>query len=314
VIETRAHERESPAERPGAALARFQERRGHRVFAAAGALWTEFRRIFFVPLPYQLRLDPDPRDLDLALRRERVAAVRWPTLTQAGCASGLVALPTAGYSLATVEAKRRRQVRRGLEALDELRLLDPDELLREGLPLNLETMARQRRFEPEFGVPARWRRFVAAVRETPEVIVAGGFRGGRLSTYEIACRDGAWVHGLYKYTRDEDLPRYTNIALEFWVLSLAAATPGVEAVWGGFVTLLPRDPLHRLKLDLGFRVVPHDLGVRFHPALEPLLANRWSAAAARAAARLRPGSASLDLLAKHLAGAARTRRSIGGRA
>jgi hypothetical protein len=294
-----------PGELPGEALARFAERRGLRTFEAAGTLWTEFRRWFHVSLPHQLRLDPDLGALEAALRRERVAAVRYPTLTQPGWPSGLVACFPREYSLQRVAPKRRRQVRRGLEACEEIRPLDPDELLRLGLELNLQTMARQRRFDPEFGEPARWARFVRAVRECPSVSCNGAFAGGRLSSYDVVCRDGRWWHALYKMSRDEDLPRYTNIALDFWLLSRAAAE-GVEGVWSGFVSMLPEDPLHRVKLELGFEVVPHDLGIRFHPSLRPVLANRWSAAAAEALARRRPASRGLELLAKHLRGAERT--------
>jgi hypothetical protein len=263
-----------------------------------------------VSLPYQRRLDPDPAELEAALRAERVAAVRFPALARPGWPSGTVACFPAGYSLQRVAPKRRRQVRRGLDACDEIRALDPDELLAEGLALNLDTMARQRRFDPELGEPARWRRFVAAVRACPAVTAAGAFHRGRLSSYDVFCRDGAWLHALYKMSRTEDLPQYTNIALDFWLLSRAAADPSIEGVWSGFVSMLP-DPLHRLKLELGFEVLPHDLGIRFHPSLAPLLASRWTAAAAGALSRARPRDPRLELVAKHLAAAARTRRAAG---
>jgi hypothetical protein len=296
---------------PGAALARFAERRGQRVFEAAGAFWTPFSGRFHASVPYQRAIDPDPDALAAALRANRVVGARWPAARAAGWPTGLYVCRTRAFSPKRVHPNRQRQVRRGLERC-EVRRLDPDELLALGLPLNLDTMRRQRRFDPELGEPARWRRFVAAVRDTPEVACAGAFHGGRLSSYDVFCRDGAWIHALVKMSRTEDLPHYANIALDHWLLTTAAADPGVEAVCNGFTALFDGDTLDVVKTELGYERAPCRLGVQLHPALAPLLSRRWAAGAAGAAARLRGTDRRLQAGAALLGAASLTAHAGGG--
>jgi hypothetical protein len=298
-------------ELPGAAMARFWEARGRRVFEALGVLWAEYRGPFFISLPFERRLDLDPRELGAALRGARVTAVRFPTATQPGWPCALYVLSPAGYSLRRVERRRRRRVRRGLD-VTECRRLEPDELLAHGLALNLETMARQRRFDPEFGDPARWRRFVLAASRCPEVSITGGFLDGRLSCYLIGCRDGAWLHCLYRASRTAELARDTAVALDFWTLSQAASDPSLRAIEAGFAPVVSGDTSHLYKMDLGFTPEPVALGIRFHPALQPILSSGLCVAAASALLRLRPRSRRLERVAKVLRGARLSRAEGGG--
>jgi hypothetical protein len=223
-----------------------------------------------------------------------------PTRTLPGAPSSLYVCRTQDYSLARIDPKRRRQVKRGLECA-QLRYLDPDELRDHGLALNLETMQRQRRFDPEFGVPALWARFVAAVRDCPQVSVVGAFLDGRLASYTVACRDGAWLHMQFKMTRTEDLPRYASSALDAWLLCEAAKDPGLEAVTNSFVP--PDDPLRRYKASIGFEELPLRRALRLHPALG-MLRREWSARAMGALAAALPRVHGLAVLS-HVTQAAR---------
>ena len=54
------------------------------------------------------------------------------------------------YDIESVHAKQRRRVRHGLESL-YVRPATKAQLLSQGWSLNLSTMARQGRFDPEFG-------------------------------------------------------------------------------------------------------------------------------------------------------------------
>jgi hypothetical protein len=297
----------------GAALARFAEARGRRVFEAMGVLWAQYRWPFFASLPYQQQHDLDPRELSGALRAERVPAVRYPTRTQPGWPCGMYVLAPAGYSLSRISPKRRRLVRRGLEET-ECRPLDPEELLAQGLELNLETMARHQRFDPEFGEPARWKRLVAAIRDSPGVSIGGGYVRGRLSCYHVNCRDGAWLHLLYKMSRTEDLPSNSSLALDYWTLSEAGKDPTIEAVENGFPSVISGDTLHHYKTQLGFELLPFNVSMRFHPAVQPLLANRWSAGVAGALSSLRPRSRGLERIARVLKGAHLSSAEGGGAA
>jgi len=300
IAETAGETARPGGEARGAALARFAEARGHRVFEALGVFWEEHQPLRFMALPNQRWLDLDPRELGKALRSARAAAVRYFTQAQPGLPCNVFVISPAGYSLARVHGTHRKLIRRGL-GRTECRILDPDELLALGLEVNLDAMARQGRFEPEFGEPARWKRFVSAVRRCPEVSVLGAFVDGRLASYHVNCRDGDWLHLLYKMNRTEDLARNAAVVLDFWELSRAAEDPGLRGAECGHASIVGGfDGLHFYKTQMGFEPVPARLAIRLHPALQPLVANRFTAGVATALWKLRPAHRGLERAARML--------------
>jgi hypothetical protein len=301
-----------PSPGSGGALARFAQRRGVPVLEALGAYWMRRNRYVYQSLPPQLALTLEPREVDRVLRGRRLLAMQYPTPEPLGESSGLFICRTPGFTLARLTKTRRARVRKG-QALAQLRYVTPDELLAQGLELNLETMARQRRFAPEFGQPARWARFVAAVRDSPEVSVFGAFVEGRLATYAVACRDGAWMHGLFKMQRTGDLRRNTSCALDAWILEELARDPGIEVLVNGR-SQGEQDPLYEYKLSLGFEVLPQRCVLRLHPALG-LLARPPMARAAGVLARRLPSVTPLRRMANlaRAASASRAREAAPGR-
>jgi hypothetical protein len=292
-----------PRERPGMTLARLFERRGLRVVDAAGVLWGEYRRVFHVSLPFVLRADLDVAELQDAMRARRLAAVRYPTLTAPGLPSGMFVCETAGYGMNRVVASHRRQVKKGLSRC-EIRDIDPDELLARGMELNLDTMRRHGRVDPEFADPRRWKRLVTAVRDVPGMTAPAAFVDGRLSAYTLVCRDGPWLYLLFRMSRTADLIHRTNPALDFHILSAAASDPTLQGVQNSPVSVTRgAETLHRYKQAMGYEIVPHPLAIHFHPALAPALTNLLAVGAARALAGLRPSSRRFELAAKVLLGA-----------
>jgi hypothetical protein len=271
------------------------ERRGHPVLDELGIFWWRQGRYMYLSLPHQLAADLDPHELGAVLRRRRVLGMRHPTLHAPGEANALFVCHTQGFSLARVRSTRRARVKRGL-ARAQMRRVEPDELLAQGMALNLETMRRQRRFAPEFGEPEQWRRFVEAVRACPEVSVYGAFLGERLSSYHVLCRDGAWQHSLVKMSRTQDLALHTSSALDVWVLQEAAKDPALEAVASGEVNHVKH--LVEYKVSIGFELLPIRTAWQLHPALEGMLANRWTQRATGALSSALPGVRRLRVLAR----------------
>jgi hypothetical protein len=289
----------------GLALARFLELRGHRVFEALGTAWAHYRGSFFCALPYQRELDPDPAEVREMMRKHRVWCLRYRSRDRTEFPSGLYVCRPREYGMERLSRQCRQHVSRGLN-LCTIREVEPAELLVEGRQLNLETMERQHRYDPEFGDPAQWKRFVQAVRQSPGVSVTGAYLSGRLSAYIVTCREGAWLHMLYKMTRTLDRSYPVSHALDYWLITQAAADPGIEFAENSFVSVLPNDGLDAYKRHMGFFILPFDLAVRFHPLLSPLIANRVAVAAAKAAWRMRPKEPRLELAAKILEGARTT--------
>src|SRR5271165_2442793 len=211
----------------GSALAQFLELRGYRVFEALGARWSHYRGPFFCSLPNQRLIDAEPRQVEDMLRQQGVACVRFPSARERGVPLGLYVCRPREYAIEKLHRQFRRHIMRGLE-MCIIRPVDPAELLREGLQLNLDTMERQQRYDREFGDPARWKKFVDAVRHSPGVAVTGAYLSGRLSVYIVTCRQDGCIHMLYKMSRAEDRGLPVSHALDYKIISDASLNPEIE--------------------------------------------------------------------------------------
>ena len=286
----------------GSSLARFLELRGRRVFEAFGVLWGHYRGPFYCSLPYNLQIDPGPGEIEALLRMKGIRCLRFPSLNRSGWPGGLFVCRPQQYGLSKVLGRSRAQVRQGLERC-EIRAVDPSELLVEGLALNRETMQRQGRYDPEFGEPDQWKRLVEAVRQCPGFEITGAYLNGRLSTYVVSLREDGWLHLLYRSSRTEELSSHTNHALDYWLIRNAANDPSIRAVNNSFTAVLRDDGLNHYKTHMGYEVVPLNLCFHVHPAIAPVLTNRFVVSAVQAAWKAKPENRRLELGAKVLEGA-----------
>jgi hypothetical protein len=292
---------------PGSVLARFLELRGRRIVRACDALWYMVPGRFLMSLPYQRMLNPDPAELRLMIRETGSFGVRFPSTSWTGLESGLYVHRQRAYDIKSLHIKHRPRVRHGLEHF-EVRLAEKDQLLKEGCALNLSTMARQGRYDPEFGEPRRWEKFVEAVFACPGVSVPAVFSGSRLAAYMVACREQKWLHILHQMSRQEDLPNFPNHLLTYTVTAEAAADPTLEAVCYGYVPLFAADGLHEYKLRFGYEMVPHRSAIQLHPVLNAVLGHPLTRAAVATARRLRKDDQHLETLETVLKGARSSRR------
>jgi hypothetical protein len=164
-------------------------------------------------------------------------------------------------------------------------------------------MARQGRYDPEFGEPRRWERFVEAAFACPGVSIKAAFSGSHLAAYMVTCREQKWLHILHQMSRQEDLPNFPNHLLTYAVTGQAAADASLEAVCYGYVPLFAADGLHEYKLRFGYETVPHRSAIQLHPALNALLNCPAARAAVRAARRLRREDQSVEIIERVLEGA-----------
>jgi hypothetical protein len=256
---------------PGAKLAEFYERRGYPVFESGGVFWRRFKGPIYSTLPCHVQLEPQEGEIEELLRMGRLAAVRFP-VRGPGLPTGLYVVRPSAYTLVSVCRKQRGHVKTGLEHC-EIRDVAQDELLAAGIQLNRDTMDRQARYDPEFAEPRSWHRFVRAVYACPAFHVTGAYVNARLSAYLISFQENPWLHLLFKMSRTEDLQHFPNHALDYAVIRRAAEDPSIQAIENG-ITPLGNPGLDQYKRQMGYDVVPHPLGVQFHPAFSPWIANR----------------------------------------
>ena len=176
------------AQFPGSVLARFLELRGRRIVSACGALWYSVPGRFLMSLPYQNMLNPDPEELRRIIRETGLCGARFPSLNWTGLESGLYVLRRREYDIGSLHAKHRPRVRHAMQHF-EVRPAEKSQLLDQGCALNLSTMARQGRYDPEFGELRRWERFVEAAFDCPGVSFPAVFSGSRLAAYMVTCRE-----------------------------------------------------------------------------------------------------------------------------
>jgi hypothetical protein len=253
-------------------------------------------------LPYQAMLNPDPEELRRMIRETRGFGARFPSLSWTGLESGLYLVRKHKYDIGSLHTKHRPRVQRGLQCF-EVRPAEKAQLLAQGRELNLSTMARQRRYDPEFGEPKRWEKLVDAAFACPEISFPAAFSGTRLVAYMVTCREQNWLHILHQMSRQEDLPNFPNHLLTYSVTGQAAADATLEAICYGCAPLFAADGLHEYKLRFGYEMVPHRSAVRLHPALDALLNRPAARAALRVARRWRTEDQRLETIDSVLVGA-----------
>jgi len=276
--------------------------RGRRVTEACGGVWYMAPGRFLMSLPYQAMLNPDPAELNRAIRDAGALGARFPSLTWSGLDSGLYVMRNCAYDLALLHAKHRPRVRHASQRF-EVRRAKKSELLQQGRELNISTMARQQRYDPEFGEPRRWARLVEAAFACPEISVPAAFSGKRLAAYMITCREEKWLHILHQMSRQEDLPDFPNHLLTYTVTKEAADDASIEQVCYGYFPLFSADGLHEYKLRFGYVMTPHLSAIQLLPILDALLNRPVARTALRWARRVRPDSQQLEIFQTVLEGA-----------
>jgi hypothetical protein len=297
------------AQFPGSTLARFLELRGRRIVRACGALWYSVPGRFLMSVPYQQMLDPDPAELRRVIRDAGVCGARFPSQTWTGLESGLYVLRQRKYDIGSLHIKHRPRVKRGMQHF-EVRPATKAELLEQGCVLNLSTMARQGRYDSEFGEARRWQTFVEAAFACPGVSFPAAFSGSRLAAYMVTCREQGWLHILHQMSRQEDLPDFPNHLLTYTITAQAAADTSLEAVCYGYVPLFAADGLHEYKLRFGYEMVPHRSAIQLHPMLKAVLDRPLARAVVRAARRMRSSNQHLETIETVLEGARSSGRRL----
>lgn len=292
----------SLAGHPGSVLARFLELRGRRIIQACGTLWYTVPGRFLMSLPYHRMLDADPGELQRLVGDARAFGARFPSLTWSGRPSGLYVLRPGAYDIGSLHIKHRPRVRRAFQCF-EFRMASQADLVTQGRELNLSTMARQGRYDSEFGDRRRWERFVEAAFACPGISVPAVFFGSRLAAYMVTCREQAWLHILHQMSRVEYLPDFPNHLLTYEVSVQAASDPTLESVCYGCVPLFAADGLHEYKLRFGYRLIPHRSAIHLHPLIKAVAGVSLARFGLRFARRLRPYDQRLETIESVLAAA-----------
>jgi hypothetical protein len=227
------------------------------------------------------------------LRRTGSLGVRYPSITRQGSPGGLYVCRDKSYSLKTVQSRLRSKVRRGMERC-EVRLAQPKELLGQGLRLNQETMARQGRYEAEFGEVSTFARLVHAVEVSATVDVYGAFVDGMLGAYAVTYEEDGWFHILHQMSRLDCLEHYPNHALAFTLTEAALSKPEIVGMSYGLKSLVNTAGLHDFKLRMGYECLSQSMVCELHPMASGVLTSGLANAGVRLARRCFPRDQRLE--------------------
>ncbi|HEV2688965.1 MAG TPA: hypothetical protein VGV35_10430 [Bryobacteraceae bacterium] len=295
----------------GRGLARFFELRGREITESAGVLWYGVPGRIFISSPPQLLPDPEPADIRSLLRRTRGLGVRYPSVKRPGLASGLYVCRNKDYELRSVQNGLRGNIRRGLENC-EVRRVPLDDLLAQGLELNLDTMERQGHYDAEFGEASQWRRMVEAMDQCAEITPWGAFVGDRLAAYAITCQEDGWLHILHRMSRLSDLELRPNQALDFTITRQLATDDDIEAICFGSIDLAAGPGLHEYKLGMGYEATAHNSVLELHPAAAPLLTSARFVGSLKSLRRIAPKNQFVERAITVFEGARMCRLGIAG--
>jgi Acetyltransferase (GNAT) domain len=286
----------------GQLFADFMRLRGRRIIEGAGKLWYSTSLGIYMSIPFHEPFDLSEAELAELLRRNRILGVRFPSIHRAGLPSGMYYCRPTNYNLSSVHTKQRNRTRRSLEQC-EVRPVEREQLLVEGLQCNLDTMARQNRFDSEFGDPRKWRRLVDAVGKSPGVGVTGAFVNDRLAAYVISCREDGWLQLLHQMSSRELLDYSPNNALTFTVTKAAEEDPAIEAVCYGVAGLSSGPGLHEYKLRLGYQMQSQNSVFLLRPGFETLLSSAAVLNGIGLLRRMRPSNQRIERVESVLTGA-----------
>lgn len=249
--------------------AHFLRSMGHQVRKSGQVYWFDAHPHIYMSFPFQQLVDQDAVDWKKVLQGDGWAA-RFPCQLNIGRASYRAVVDNPGYDLQSLASKARNQTRRGLESC-EVRPLDFQELLADGITLNRETLERQgRKATDDFDL--YWKRYYAEAAKAEGGHAWGSFVDGMLASYLIAFVMEDVSHVLIVRSSQAYLKRYPNNALIYEYLRymlhgglVREVSIGLESIQEGM------DSLDHFKLGMGFRKEPVGQRIVLKPWLSRLI-------------------------------------------
>lgn len=287
-------------------IAHFLQTAGYDVETTASGVWYGVGHGFFVRVPPYETRPPSPAELAHLWRRPRVLGVKYSLPPGDGTPTGgIYIVRDPAYDFPNLQATQRRKVRRGLERC-EVRPISFARLQAEGLVLNRESLARQRRDDPMLSNAAKWARFCRAGDTCEGAHAWGAFVNGELASYAALFVADGVVHILHTMSRAAYLKQHSSPALIFSLTQTWMRTPGIRAVSFGPAGLSSWQGLDAFKAHMGFQFEPLTFAVRLRPIVSTLLTNRLTRRTVEALAQRYPDNDTMRRVQRVLTLAAHT--------
>ena len=253
---------------------RFLELQGRPVIASESGYWYNAGGGVYLSIPYVRTIDPDPAELAGLFRRFRILGVKYSTADPTrGRSGGIYVVRDREYGLHSLKSSARSSVQKGLASC-VIREIDFDYLQQHGLPLNWDTMERQKRDDPFFSDPALWARLCQAGRQVEGAGAWGAFVGDDLAAYMIVFLVDDCYNILHEMSRTDLRQHFPNNALQYSVIQTMMTRPGIHCVSAGLEPILEIPGLDRFKRYAGYEKLPCNYIVALHPLPRAVLLGR----------------------------------------
>jgi len=253
-------------------------------------------------------MNPPPEAIHDLLGRSKHVGARYLCPAGIGLSGGLYLRRSRPFDIMSVQNHKRNRMRKALSRC-VVREVEKAELEAQGRALNLETMERQGRFDPEFGWERPWRRLIDACYRSKGVKVMGSFAEGALAAYVVTFEEDRCLHLLHQFSANRFLNEcFPNDALTFTITKSGMDNADIESVSYGVAGLTRGNTLHDYKLRNGYEFIPYGYAFVLHPSVHWLLANAVSIAAVEKVYQRLPRLQFLERVASVAKGARFTRR------
>lgn len=247
---------------------------GYKILETSNSVWIGPRYGFFSRMPLYETIPPPEPEVEALFNQHRLLGINYAAEPGGkGKISHNYFVRDQNYSMKNLSTNCRRNVQKGLNNC-QIRPMSFDELYHLGMPLNLDTLSRQRRSEQLFSNDNHWQRLCGAGKELEQVEVWGAFVQNELASYIITTRLGPVVSVLFSHSRTSLLSSHASPALYFSMIQKLMQTPGVEAVYNGAEWLTTSKGLDRFKQGMGFIAEPVVLVTQLRPLANRILLSR----------------------------------------
>ena len=289
-------------------FAQFYETAGYKVIRTKSSYWYSASQYIYRSLPPNHLIDPSEEELQELFRQSRLIGVQFPSLRKAGTEAGLFVVRDKGYGLHSTQRQFRQHVQKGIKHC-EVSEINFDYLYHNGMPVNLDTIARWNHKVLRFTDLKLWRRLCDAGKNTPGAGAMGSFVQGKLVSYLVYFIVDKTCHGMYLMSRTDMGTYCPNHVLYYAYTKELISREGVEAVTTGLQALPPLEQVDQFKRHAGYQKEICYTSVVLRPATEFLLLNRVTDLALNIAERVAGTNAFLQRFCAVLDTAEATRRS-----
>jgi len=180
-------------------------------------------------------------------------------------------LTTNNYPIEGFDKKVRNRIRKSLQNCTFKRPALQD-LLNEGLYININTCKRQHRNDKILTNPKKWKKYISKLYENNQIIMLGAYYNNRMVGYIIAYELEQKINILHAHIdrKDSEITSPMN-GLIFNLVNLLIEQYGTVTISYGIESFVPLPELNRFKYNMLFKRVPITRLYLIHPIIVPFI-------------------------------------------